>query len=65
MLREARTWEVVDMPKDANVIGSKWVFRAKKDATGDVVRYKARLVAQVSPKFLGSTILTHLHQWHD
>ena len=45
-LKEARTWEVVDMPKDANVIGSKWVFRAKKDAARNVVRYKARLVAQ-------------------
>ncbi len=27
-------------------MGSKWVFRAKKDAAGNVVRYKARLVAQ-------------------
>ena len=45
-LREARTWEVVDKPKNANVVGSKWVFRAKKDAAGNVVRYKARLVAQ-------------------
>ena len=26
MLREAKTWEVVDMPKDANMLGSKWVF---------------------------------------
>ena len=28
------------------MVGSKWVFRAKKDAAGNVVRYKARLVAQ-------------------
>src|SRR6266702_2595793 len=33
-------------PPGANVIGSKWVFKAKKDASGKVVRYKARLVAQ-------------------
>ena len=45
-LKEARTWEVVDMPKDANVVGLKWVFRAKKDAAGNMVRYKAQLVAQ-------------------
>ena len=45
-LREAGTWEVVDALNDANIIGSKWVFRAKKDAAGNVVRYKARLVAQ-------------------
>ena len=45
-LREAKTWEVVDMPKDANVVGLKWVFQAKKDAAGNMVRYKARLMAQ-------------------
>ena len=36
-LRDAETWEVVEMPKDVNVIGSKWVFKAKKDAAGAVV----------------------------
>ena len=46
VLRKAGTWEVVDAPPDANVIGSKWVFQVKKDAAGNVVRYKARLVAQ-------------------
>ncbi|KZV84358.1 hypothetical protein EXIGLDRAFT_624330, partial [Exidia glandulosa HHB12029] len=30
------TWELVDAPAGANVVGSKWVFRAKKDATGSV-----------------------------
>jgi hypothetical protein len=46
LLRDAGTWEVVEMPNGVNVVGSKWVFRAKKDAAGKVVRYKARLVAQ-------------------
>ena len=46
LLRKAGTWEVVDAPLNANIVGSKWVFRAKKDAAGNVVRYKARLVAQ-------------------
>ena len=45
-LKEAGTWELVDAPDGANIVGSKWVFRAKKDAGGNVVRYKARLVAQ-------------------
>ena len=45
-LKAAGTWEIVDAPKGVNVVGSKWVFRAKKDAAGNVVRYKARLVAQ-------------------
>jgi hypothetical protein len=42
----AGTWKLVDAPKGANVVGSKWVFRAKKDSAGNMVRYKARLVAQ-------------------
>jgi hypothetical protein len=46
VLKAAGTWELVDAPAGANVVGSKWVFRAKKDAAGNVVRYKARLVAQ-------------------
>ena len=45
-LRDAGTWEVVEMPKGVNVVGSKWVFKAKKDVAGTVVRHKARLVAQ-------------------
>jgi hypothetical protein len=45
-LEEAGTWELVDPPSGANIVGSKWVFRVKKDAAGHVVRFKARLVAQ-------------------
>ena len=45
-LKAAETWKLVDAPDNANIVGSKWVFRAKKDAAGHVVRYKARLVAQ-------------------
>ena len=35
--QEAGTWEVVNIPKDANVVGSKWVFKTKKDTSGNVV----------------------------
>jgi hypothetical protein len=45
-LKAAGTWEVVDAPKDVNVVGLKWVFRAKKDAAGNIIQYKACLVAQ-------------------
>lgn len=40
-------WPLWDKTSGANIIGSKWVLRAKKDAAGNVVRYKACLVAQV------------------
>jgi hypothetical protein len=45
-LKAAGTWELVDKLDGVNVVGSKWVFRARKDAAGKIVRYKARLVAQ-------------------
>jgi hypothetical protein len=46
-LRLAGTWKLVDHPGgDQNIVGSKWVFRAKKDAAGNIIRHKARLVAQ-------------------
>ena len=46
ILKAAGTWEMVDTSDKANLIGSKWVFQAKKDAAGVIVQYKARLVAQ-------------------
>ena len=39
-------WDLVERPKDHNVIGTKWVFRNKQDQDGIVIRNKARLVAQ-------------------
>jgi hypothetical protein len=45
-LRSNGTWYLVEAPKNANIVGSKWVFRIKKDAAGNIVRYKASLVAQ-------------------
>nr|GEW94877.1 hypothetical protein [Tanacetum cinerariifolium] len=41
-----KVWVLVDLPKGKRAIGSKWVFRNKKDERGIVVRNKARLVAQ-------------------
>nr|GEV29032.1 hypothetical protein [Tanacetum cinerariifolium] len=39
-------WVLVDLPKGKRVIGSKWVFRNKKDERGIIIRNKARLIAQ-------------------
>nr|GEU56451.1 putative ribonuclease H-like domain-containing protein [Tanacetum cinerariifolium] len=39
-----RVWTLVDLPKDKWAIGTKWVFRNKKDERGIVVKNKARLV---------------------
>lgn len=40
------TWEFVELPPGRVAIGSKWVFKLKKDEFGVIKRYKARLVAQ-------------------
>jgi hypothetical protein len=42
-----QVWTLVDPPRDVNVIGTKWVFRNKQGGDGEVVRNKARLVAQL------------------
>ncbi|GJZ83856.1 putative ribonuclease H-like domain-containing protein [Tanacetum coccineum] len=41
-----RVWILVDLPIRKRAIGTKWVFRNKKDERGIVIRNKARLVAQ-------------------
>lgn len=45
-IRDNETWELSDLPEGKNAVGSKWVFKLKKDETGRIVRYKAMLVAQ-------------------
>ncbi|GJS20630.1 putative ribonuclease H-like domain-containing protein [Tanacetum coccineum] len=39
-------WTLVDLPIGKRAIGTKWVFKNKKDERGIVIRNKARLVAQ-------------------
>nr|GEV07138.1 hypothetical protein [Tanacetum cinerariifolium] len=41
-----KVWRFVDLPKGKHAIGTKWVYRNKKDERGIIVRNKARLVAQ-------------------
>ncbi|GJR92192.1 putative ribonuclease H-like domain-containing protein [Tanacetum coccineum] len=41
-----KVWVLVDLPYRKKVIGTKWVFRNKRDERSIVVKNKARLVAQ-------------------
>lgn len=45
-LRTNDTWTLCELPQGRSAIGSKWVYKAKRDASGKICRHKARLVAQ-------------------
>nr|GFD24973.1 putative ribonuclease H-like domain-containing protein [Tanacetum cinerariifolium] len=40
-----KVWILVNLPYGKRAIGTKWVYRNKKDEKGIVIRNKARLVA--------------------
>ena len=40
------TWEEVVLPKKANIVTSKWVFKVKLHMDGTIDKFKARLVAR-------------------
>jgi hypothetical protein len=46
ILKEMGTWKLADLPEGREPIRNKWTFLKKRDAAGNIVRYKARLVAQ-------------------
>jgi hypothetical protein len=53
-LKDAGTWETVPRPTGRNIVGSKWVFRIKRKADGDIDKYKARLVARGFTQIYGT-----------
>lgn len=40
------TWDMVELPKDKNAIGLKWVFKIKFAANGILHKHKCSLVAK-------------------
>lgn len=45
-MKSNKTWTLTNFPKDKTIVGSKWIFKLKKDSNGRIVRHKARIVAQ-------------------
>ena len=45
-IEKNQTWELVDVPKDKDVISVKWIYKTKQDADGNVQKHKARMVAR-------------------
>ncbi|GJR64482.1 putative ribonuclease H-like domain-containing protein [Tanacetum coccineum] len=48
-----QVWILVDLPFRKKAIGTKWVFRNKRDERSIVVKNKARLVAQAFASYMG------------
>ena len=42
--------DVVPRPEGKSVVTSKWIYKIKHAADGSIEKYKARFVAQASPK---------------
>ena len=45
-IEKNKTWQLVDLPKDKEVNGLKWVYKTKYGEDGSITRHKARLVAK-------------------
>lgn len=45
-LEANHTWDLVPLPPTKKPIGSKWVYKGKLKANGELERCKARLVAK-------------------
>ena len=45
-LEDNKTWIVVTLPPRKRVIGCRWVYKIKYQASGEVERFKSRLVAK-------------------
>ena len=45
-LEDSATYRLVERPPDLNVVDSRWVLKIKKNAAGEIDKYKAQLVAR-------------------
>ncbi|GJX14057.1 ribonuclease H-like domain-containing protein [Tanacetum coccineum] len=45
-LNRKNTWTVYDLPAGKKSIGCRWIYKIKYKSTGDIDRYKSRLVAK-------------------
>jgi hypothetical protein len=45
-LHKNNMWDLVELPNGRKLVSSKWVFKKKMNATGQVKKFKSQLVAK-------------------
>ena len=60
-LMENDTWDLVELPKEREVICRKWVFKVKHDSCCKVERFSGRAVAKGYSRSMESILRKHLH----
>ncbi|GJT90783.1 retrotransposon protein, putative, ty1-copia subclass [Tanacetum coccineum] len=45
-MKDNQVWNLVDLPPDCKIVGSKWIFKKTIDMDGNIHTYKARLIAK-------------------
>lgn len=55
MMKTRGVWCLEPLPDNCTPVGSRWVFTTKKNDRGQIVHYKARLVAQGFKQVKGET----------
>ncbi|GJU77038.1 ribonuclease H-like domain, reverse transcriptase, RNA-dependent DNA polymerase [Tanacetum coccineum] len=45
-IEKNQTWSLVDLPAVRKPIGLKWVYKLKRDPSGNILKHKARLIAK-------------------
>jgi hypothetical protein len=46
LTKEHKVWQLTELPHGRRTISSRWTFKVKKDANGDIEKFKARLCAK-------------------
>ena len=63
-IEKNQTWELVDVPKDKDVISVKWIYKTNQDVDGNVQKHKARMVARGFTQQPGIDLMKCLHLLH-
>ncbi|KAL0333071.1 UNVERIFIED_CONTAM: Copia protein [Sesamum calycinum] len=59
-----QVWTLMDPPKGINPVGCKWVYKHKLGANGEVIAFKARLIAKDYTQQPRVDFEKPTHLWH-